>query len=131
MTEDFKNVSEVICNFTSFIDEIKNSYDYIQGEIKNMDKLTQDYLHKLELEQSTYKDRSKIATKLKECRIKRRKYKDTIDIIESIYQWSVKNENAKTINQLKESLGMVRKQESLKPNRIYTYKILQGQIRKE
>lgn len=89
-----------------------------------MDKLTQDYLHKLELKDKTYGQRAKTSTSLAKCRQDRRLNKDITEEIQPLVDWLNDNNNIKAINKLKEVLGSVRKQENYHGNRRYYPRIL-------
>lgn len=117
-------VSENLSDYLRFIELIKSQYQYIKDATKECDSLTQDYLHKLELEKMSYSERAKIATRLKEVRIKRREYKDIDELITPIFEWQSKPENSKALMNLKQVLGMVRKVEDTQPKRKYWYRAL-------
>ena len=63
-------------------EEVKNDYVWNSEEVNRLDKLTQDYLHMLELDGLNYEERAKVATKLSKCRQLRRTSKDTVEILE-------------------------------------------------
>ena len=70
-----KKPSECISEFLNFVADAKVQYRICEEEVNNQDKLTQDYLHKLELGELKCGERSKIATKLAINRKDRRYYK--------------------------------------------------------
>lgn len=49
--------STYISDFCKMIDYAKNDYQWNKDEVNRLDRLTQDYLHKLELEGLDYKQR--------------------------------------------------------------------------
>lgn len=73
-----KTISQVISEFLSFLSQAQSDYAFSQEEIVRLDMLTQDYLHKLELQDTNYRDRAKMATDLRQCRIDRRYHKDHV-----------------------------------------------------
>ncbi len=105
-------VSESLADFLSSMDRARREYEWSMTEMKRMDDLTQDYLHALELENMGYKERAKVATKLAECRKKRREYKNTITILEPIISVLNDDRGKQTIKMLRETLGKIRKIES-------------------
>lgn len=64
---------------------IEADYYWNNNEVLRLDQLTQDYLHELELGGLKCAERSKIATKLSDCRKLRRKSKDTVEILEPFF----------------------------------------------
>lgn len=71
-----------ISDFCNMAEEVKNDYVWNSEEVNRLDKLTQDYLHMLELDGLNYEERAKVATKLSKCRQLRRTSKDTVEILE-------------------------------------------------
>lgn len=80
-------------------------------------KKTQDYLHKIELENLNYKERAKLSTKLMENRKLRRKYKDEYEELSPLSNFVA--ENKVFIRKLEQLLGEVRKVEKYHTNRQY------------
>ena len=69
------------------IDSAKSDYNWNRDEVNRLDRLTQDYLHMLELDGLNYKERAKVATKIAKCRQDRRASKDTAEILEPLIQF--------------------------------------------
>ena len=108
-------------NFLNFLKEAETRYEESYKKVNEMDKLTQDYLHDIELGDFDYKGRAKIATKLKTARKIRRQNKDITIPLEPVRDWV--NLNRGTINQLQQLLGKVRKEERNLLNRQYFRKV--------
>lgn len=89
-----------------------------------MDRLTQDYLHKLELDGLSYSERAKVATKLQSCRQLRREHKDTAEILEPLVQFVDSDKGRNMMNLLREALGKTRKAEERMENRVYHPRVL-------
>jgi hypothetical protein len=89
-----------------------------------MDKLTQDYLHMLELNELDYKQRAKLMTQLRKCRRLRRQHKDTVEILEPLIQYLESDKGKNFLNLLKEVLGKTRKAEERMDNRTYYHRVL-------
>lgn len=79
-----KKSSEYIAEFLNFVSEAQVKYKFCSEEVSNQDKLTQDYLHSLELDGLKCDERSKLATKLMINRKDRRYYKDLVEELEPI-----------------------------------------------
>lgn len=116
--------SPTISAFLNMIDQVQSDYAWNSEEITRLDKLTQDYLHILELDSPDYKERAKIATQLQKCRQDRRTSKDTIEILEPLVSYLDTDNGKKAINLMKEVLGRTRKAEMKMDNRIYRFRVL-------
>ena len=121
-----KYSSEYITEFLNFLSSVESSYKFSLDEMQTQEKLTQDYLHSLELDNLDYKERSKIATKLATNRKDRRYYKDKVEEYQPIIEFLNNPQNKKVINELKNVLGQVRKQEEYHKNRFYVPKVLKN-----
>lgn len=121
-----ENISKTIEQFLCLLDRAPIEYDDNLEELQVQDKLTQDYLHKLELEKIPYKERCKIATSLVQNRKDRRYFKDRVEELEPIIDMlnSREQDFRPFIRKLKEVLGQVRKQETYHSNRFYVPKVL-------
>lgn len=117
-----KQTSSYIETFLNYLSEIDRSYPITKAELEKKDAETQDILHELELGDNNYKERAKIATKLRNIRKERRQLKDRIEETEILYQWM--NENKTSINKLQQVLGQTRKQEKYHSNRTYHKRVL-------
>ena len=115
------SVSYNIESFLNFLREADEIYKTSYDKVNELDKLTQDYLHDIELGDFDYKGRAKIATKLKETRQARRKYKDVTLTLQPVKEWVQLHKG--TINELQQTLGKVRKEEKALTNRIYIRKV--------
>lgn len=125
MNENVIKSSQNISEFIKFLDDIKSQYEYFVEQLKIQDDLTQDLLHKIEFEEGGIKQRNKMATTLKNCRKDRRYYKDRIEEYQPIINFIENPSNSKTINNLKQTLGEVRKQENYHLNRFYKPRVLE------
>lgn len=130
--------SKNIENFLSFYDAVKREYDVAFEMVNRCDKLTQDLLHRLELESLSTGEKNKIATQLKYCRKDRRYWKDIVEETESFVNMFNQTEasladskkkaevdaNRRFINLLRETLGKTRRQEGYHANRSYKPRII-------
>ena len=108
----------------SMMDNAAKDYTWNKEQIAKMDKLTQDYLHMLELNELDYKERAKIATKLRACRRERREHKDTVEVLEPLVQYLDSDKGKQLYNLLREALGKTRKAEDRMETRIYFPRVL-------
>lgn len=114
-----------ISDFCKVITNAKSDYEWNRDEVNRLDKLTQDYLHMLELDGLSYSERAKVATKLSKCRQLRRESKDTAEILEPLISFMESDKGKNMFNLLREALGKTRKVEERMENRTYRYKVLE------
>lgn len=119
-----KKPSEYLSEFLNFVSEAQSQYRFCSEEVNNQDKLTQDYLHSLELDGLKRDERSKVATKLAINRKDRRYYKDRAEELEPIVQFFEEPQNKKVLDKMKQVLGVVRKSESYHKDRKYIPRVL-------
>lgn len=59
-----KELSEIISEFLELMGQIQEQYSSSIKEVQRLERLTQDYLHLLELQENNYHERARIATQL-------------------------------------------------------------------
>ena len=118
------NLSEHISNFIKLMDKVRFDYQWNQEEMLRLDQLTQDYLHKLELQELTYHQLGKLAAELKQCRVDRRKAKEALAIMEPFLEFLDSDKGKMTRAQLDQTLGRVRKEEKKVENQCYTPRVM-------
>lgn len=121
-TAEFSKSLEDFCEKSR---QALSDYAWNKDEIQRLDKLTQDYLHKLELDELGYKERAKIATALRDCRRLRRQSKDTVEILEPFVMFLNSERGKNMMNLMNEALGKTRKIEEHMRARTYRYKVLE------
>lgn len=119
--------SQAIKTFLDFVDNAKSDYNYNLEAMKNEERITQDYLHKLELEGLNCRERSKIATQLVANRQARRNYKDAVEELEPIVDFFEDPQNKNLIKKMSELLGQIRKVENYHQRRFYVPKVIHGE----
>lgn len=119
-----KKPSEYLSEFLNFVSWAQSHYKFCSDEVNNQDKLTQDYLHSLELDDLKRGERSKVATKLMINRKDRRYYRDRVEELESIVQFFEEPQNKKVLDKLRQVLGSTRKAESYHKDRKYIPRVL-------
>lgn len=111
-------ISSGIDDFLKYLREVEELHNNsIVFEEQTNDE-TQDILHSLELQPHNYNEVARLGIKLREIRQNRRNHKNTIQQTTPVVDW-IKN-NRKTINELQQLLGKVRKEEKNTQGRIFT-----------
>lgn len=110
------------------MDEALKDYEWNYSQAGRMDSLTQDYLHKLELDGLTYGERAKLATELAKCRRLRREHKDTVETLIPLVEFLDSPKGKAAMDGLKEILGKTRKTEERMESRVYYNRVLGGWI---
>ena len=119
--------SQILKTFLDFVDNAKADYNFNREAMKNEERITQDYLHKLELEGLNCRERSKIATQLVSNRQARRNYKDAVEELEPIVNFFDDPQNRALIKRMSELLGQIRKVENYHQRRFYAPKVISGE----
>lgn len=117
--------SEQISSFLNFLTQVQKDYLWNFEQQQKLEKLTQDYLHKLELEKLTSKEQGKIGVQLAKIRKQRREHKDSVELLTPIIEFIDSDIGKKLKNQLNERLGQTRKAEKKLGDRIYWFRVLQ------
>lgn len=123
--QDKPQFSERISDFCKMIDGAREDYEWNKDEISRLDKLTQDYLHMLELDRLDYKGRAKVATQIAKCRQDRRASKDTTQVLEPLISFLDSDKGKNMMNLMREILGKTRKVEENMKTRTYRYKVFE------
>lgn len=116
--------SEQISAFLKFLQQVRSDYTYCYEQVGQADKLTQDLLHDLEPEELGYRERAKIATRLRQARRDRRENKDMVEVTGKFLAVIDQPQVAKVIESFKQMLGEVRKVEQYHVNRTYKRRIM-------
>lgn len=132
------NVSKNIEAFTSFYANALAAYQYYYEMVNACDRLKCDILHKIEL--GLYADRNeekRLQTQLKYCLKDRRYHKDRVEELEPFVMLFISKEKDRenitkscttAINQIRQSLGNVRRAENYHENRTYKPRILKDEL---
>lgn len=111
-------VSDEIKRFLDFVTESKEIYDMALDAMHLEEKKTQDFLHAIEFETSA-KEQSKICTRLHRSRQERRRNKDLVEEREDLVKFFQDPQHKRTLDQLTQLLGRVRKVEKYHADRTY------------
>lgn len=123
--------SEQLSQFLDFVSESQRLYKFCSDSVNTQDKLTQDYLHSLELGELSCGERNKLATKLATNRKDRRYYKDRVEELEHIVKFFDDPANKKMLDRMKQVLGQTRKAESYHKDRTYKPRVLKEDMQNE
>lgn len=116
--------SDRLSEFLRKLNQLPSDYEWALQKVTRLEKLTQDYLHMLELSELSYHEKAGIAEKLKECRIERRAAKDMTAVLEPITEFLNGERGKLLVGQLQQVLGKMRKAEKQIEQRTYTPKVL-------
>lgn len=119
--------SDTISAFLKLMDDVQKDYIYNSEQVTRMNKLTQDYLHSLELDGLDYKGRARVATQLTKTRQARRNHKDMVEVLEPIVLFLDSEKGKQLINLMREVLGKTRKVEGYLEHRRYIPRVLSGE----
>lgn len=117
-------ISDELTRFTNLCSEVKRMHTYCEDRLKECDKETQDYLHKLELESLTSSEKAKIATALKRVRKERRYYKDRVESCQPLIEAIETNPCKIFINNLSGVVSKCKRVESYHTSRTYIPKVV-------
>lgn len=112
-----KKSSEYIADFLGFLRQSQEDYSIAKSMDSDMEKETQDILHRIELEENSYHEYAKLSRGMREVRQKRREAKDRWSQLEPVVNWVAEHEE--TIKSMEKLLGEVRKIERFEENRYY------------
>lgn len=115
-------ISDQIKQFLDFVEQSRKAYAASVDSMKLEEKKLQDFLHDIEFESSS-KERSKICTRLHISRKKRREYKDCVEELEEIVKFFQDPQHKKTLDQMTQLLGRVRKVEKYHKDRTYYHRV--------
>lgn len=119
-----ERISEELSNFLNLLHSLPSKYKLAKEELDKQEALTQDYLHSLELNNLSYKQRCKIATKLSKNRKNRRIAKDELEELTPLYNYMTDPANKKVFDKLTDILGETRKVEKYHSNRQYRNRVI-------
>lgn len=119
-----KNNEAVLSAFVKLMANVKPEYSAHQELIHTQDQLTQDLLHKLELENLDAVETMKLAKALRECRKVRRYHKDIVEELQPIIDYLSEPSRQKEVKQIERVLGEVRRKQTNHQNRRYVPRVL-------
>ena len=115
MTED--KPSEHLKSFLNYIKQCREEYSLNDSAVQELDRQTQDILHKIELEKISYHEHARLNIELSSVRKQRREAKDRVIVLKPIEEYAETNKGF--LNSLSNLLGTVRKEEKRLENRMY------------
>lgn len=117
-------LSEYLSTFLNKLEETHVDYKWSVEEVKKLDQLTQDYLHKLELDELNYHEKAHVAIELSKTRQNRRLHKNQVESLEPVVNFLESSKGKNMVDLLKEVLGKVRKSEERIEKRMYSGRVL-------
>lgn len=117
-------LSENVKSFLDLCTQAVKDYNWNTQELERLNKLTQDYLHKLELEDLSYKEKGKIGVQLSRIRKQRRLHKDSVELLMPLINYLSTEKGKQQKNSLNEVLGQIRRSEEHLGERKYYFRIL-------
>ena len=115
--KDIPQASTHISDFLKFLLEAETIYTIAYVTQEEADNETQDILHAIEMDSVSYHERARLSSALSAVCKKRRKSKDTEEIMKPVLDWEEKNRDA--VKSLETVLGTVQTIEKEKENRFY------------
>lgn len=119
-----KKLSSELKIISNLFRELIHDYDYASSECEKLDKAQQDLLHAIEF--CDYDERGKIATQLAKVRRERRIHKDTMALLNPMYELLKAKTGNEFANQLTQTLGKTRKAEQYLETKRYFPRILKN-----
>ena len=117
-------LSEQIGNLLDTFTNVEETFAASNKRVLHMDRLTQDLLHALELQEHDYHERARIANELKNCRVQRRPYKDVVSQTEAVIGFLKSPQGIKMVHQLENLRNLAQKFERTFSGRKYTPRVL-------
>lgn len=107
-----------ISEFIKYCDSIVGTYEYAKSCIEHEQQYIQDILHMMEFSDD-YKERYRLSTQLHRSRVKRRYYKDLIEVLDIVAKFISDPDTKRVINRLKGICGDIRKVKKAQAERVY------------
>lgn len=120
-----KKTSERIKAFLDFVEECRELNSVARSGVGEEDKRHQDLIHAIEFEDDPDKI-ARIGIRLHQNRVERRVHKDLFEVTDPVVQFAQDSQNKKTLDQMRQLLGKVRKVEKYHENRVYIPRIKEG-----
>ena len=117
-------LSQQIHNLLEALQMVQQVYDTNNAALTRFEKLTQDYLHAIELEATNYHERARIATALQRCRQVRRCYKKQVYATEQVVAYLRSAAGQRLLGQLEHLGNTARNGERLAKASHYAPRIL-------
>lgn len=122
--KSYNDIYNPLNDFRQAINDVQSLYNQCEDEITETDSVLCDLMHYCELSYpKTRAERTKICQMLRDNRIKRRKAKDTLMVIEPIKTFLANNKNF--INDIGRVTNEARKaKQKIEGNRVYVPRVL-------
>lgn len=108
---------------TTYLDKLTRIYDDAVSQVEVEQQITQDLLHAIEFANNC-KEWYRLSTQLHYSRVRRRQYKNTIEVLRPLIEFSKSPDNKKCLNVLRNIIGESRKVKSHVGDKTYHPRIL-------
>lgn len=123
--EEIGKFLNLTIEFTEQFRKLRQKYDFYNNAVQELDRATQDVLHKLELDKLSSAEKCKWATQLSNIRKDRRYYKDKVEALKSLIDCIEESKSfTNEMNRFGNVAGAVRKSYTNRQYRQYTPKFL-------
>ncbi len=122
-----RGLESYLAAFIKEMNQSKTNFVWCFDEEKRINDLTQDYLHRLELQNLSYHEYAVIAEMLRQCRIDRRNVKDARILLEKLVLFLNSDEGKNFILQLQQIVESASKLRIVFENRKYHPRVLSNQ----
>ena len=117
-------LSQQIGNLLDAFSNVQEQFTASHERVLHMDRLTQDLLHGLELQEHNYHERARIAKEIMICRQQRRPNKNVVSQNEAIVGFLRSSQGIKMVRLLENLRSLAQKVERSFPGRRYTPRVL-------
>lgn len=118
------SISEELAGVLKALNGLIREYQFYSEKLAEIEKKKLDLLHYIELDGTTYRDRNKLATQLRNCLLERRRCKDEVELRAPVAEFLALPQNKNLLDKLGRVLGDTRKVEKHHHNRSYHPRIL-------
>lgn len=99
---------------TCYLRELYTFKGMAEAEIEEMERQLNDIVHRMERPDCTYRERSRLATKMANIRRERRKLKDWLKVHQAYFQYIGSDDGKRIQNMLGNFIGIGRRVEEVK-----------------
>ena len=117
-------ISQRLAEAIHIFRDIVREYQFYSEKLAQIEKMKLDLLHYIELDGTDYRERNKFATQLRRCLLKRRIYKDEVELRAPLAEFFALPQNKNLLDQLGKVLGKTRGVERHHQNRSYHPRVL-------
>ena len=102
---EFVKMAEVLYDCVHSIGRIKEMIEQCSRGLSEQDKIQEDLLHKIEFESTGRGQAGHLCVLLRECRKKRRGYKDMLTMLQGVSTVAINNVSTESLNNIQERMN--------------------------